>query len=37
MNKIVEDGILFSLFIISQLELVSGDWSALNEGEVMNF
>ena len=31
-DKIVEEGIVYSLFVISKLEQISGDWSQLKEG-----
>ena len=37
LDRIVEEGIVYSLFVISKLEQISGDWSELNEGEIMNF
>ena len=36
-DKIIEEGIVYSLYVISKLEQISGDWSQLNEGEIMNF
>ena len=37
LGRIIEEGIIYSLFVISKLEQISGDWSELNEGEIMNF
>jgi hypothetical protein len=30
MNKIIEEGIVYSLYVISKLEQISGDWTQLN-------